>query len=458
MKKQNTEEEYKGSTFKEKLSYGIGDAAGGMLIALPGSYLTVYCTDSLALGAAFVGTMMVICRILDGISDIIMGMIIEKTNTKWGKARPWFVVSIVPLIISFIALFNTPRSWESTNQIIYIYVMYILGTVVFYTINNIGYHAMLPRFSLTAQDRGAVSSVRAFMCIIFITAINVVIPILIPILGGEASQRTWTTIVFGVGFIALICYSITAFVIKEKIPCKDIEKTNQDRESHTSNSRQALKFLVKDKHFYILIFVSTVWFITMNVMGIHYYYARDVLGNGAITGMLSMACNLPALLAMPVIPTLFRKYGQKKVIVVGLVISAVASAAILFVSHNLTIVIILLAIRGITTAPQMAGVATMASDLTEYTESKIGIRTEGLATSAYSVGVKLGTGLGGAFVAWELAIGGYNYMLDVQTKSTQNVIIFVFAALPAICYVLGAVMINFWNINKRSDHQEENTI
>lgn len=448
MGEQNVLRNYKGSSFREKLGYGIGDAAGAMLLGIPGSYLTVYCTDSLGLGAAFLGTMMVICRLLDGFSDVIVGMVIERTNTKLGKARPWFVFSIVPLILSFVALFHVPRSLSQTGQAIYIYVMYILMTVVFYTMNNLGYHAMLPRFSLTPQDRVSVSAVRSFMCCIFMIAANVVIPIIIPLLGGEGPQHTWTVIVAVVGLIGLVCYSITGVAIKEKIPCETVSAAEKAQLS--ARNKQALKFLVKNKYFYVLIFAATVWFTSMNMMGIFYYFARDIIGNGALTGMLVMASMAPTLIAMPVIPGLFRKFGQKKVIIVGLLLGAAASAAIMLNPKNLIFGLLCLFIRGTVTAPQMAGVGTMAGDLTEYTERKIGVRTEGLATSAYSVGVKIGTGLGGALVAWGLAFGGYDYMLEVQSQATQDAVVFVLAALPAICYILSAVFMAFWNVNKET--------
>lgn len=449
MGEQDLIKNYKGSSFREKISYGIGDAAGAMLLGIPGSYLTVYCTDSLALGAAFLGTMMIICRLLDGVSDVIVGMLIERTNTKLGKARPWFVFSTVPLILSYAALFHVPRGLSQTSQMIYIYVMYILMTVVFYTMNNLGYHAMLPRFSLTPQDRVSVSSVRSFMCCVFMMAANIIIPIVIPMLGGEGPQHTWTVIAAATAIIGLVCYFITGFVIKEKIPCESVSA--DEKAQLSARNKEALKFLVKNKYFYVLIIASTVWFTSINMMGIFYYFARDIIGNGALTGMLVMASMAPTLIAMPVIPGLFQKFGQKKVIVTGLILGAAASGAIMLNPGNLIFSLICLFVRGAVTAPQMAGVGTMAGDLTEYIEREIGLRTEGLATSAYSVGVKIGTGLGGALVAWGLAIGGYNYMLEVQSQATQNAVIFVLAALPAVCYIISAVFMVFWNVNKRTD-------
>lgn len=93
-------------------------------MSFPGAYLTLYCTDSLKMGAAFLGMMFLICRFLDGISDIVMGLIIDRTNTRFGKARPWFVGSMIPLVLSFIFIFNVPEGFSNGQRIAYIYALY----------------------------------------------------------------------------------------------------------------------------------------------------------------------------------------------------------------------------------------------------------------------------------------------------------------------------------------------
>ncbi len=439
------------TSFREKVMYGIGDAGGALLLSFPGAYLTLYCTDSLGLGAAFLGTMMLICRLLDGVSDVIMGMIVERTRTKWGKARPWFVVSILPLVISFIALFNVPKSLSTSGQMTYIYIWYFLMTVAFYTVNNIGYHAMLQRFSFTPEDRGSVSAARAFLCILFSALTNILIPIAIPMLGGESAQHTWTVLAAAVGIISLICLGLTAVGIKEKIPCDAGEISAEEKARNAANNKLAMGFLLKNKYFYILILLSLVWFASFNMMGITYYYARDIIGNGTLTSVLIMAGMLPSLLSMPVVPGLFKKFGMRAVVTVGLAIGAAASLCICLNPHNLVWNIVFLVIKCLAISPLMAGVATLAGDVTDFAEQNIGVRTEGLTTSAYSVGVKVGTGLGGALVAWGLAIGGYNYMLEVQSQATQNAIIFTFAVIPAILFAIGAVLMFFWKIEKETE-------
>ena len=438
------------STFAEKLMYGVGDAGGAMLLTFPGSYLTLYYTDSVGMAVAFVGTMLLVCRLLDGISDILMGILIDRTYTKWGKARPWFVLSVIPLALSFLALFMMPENLSSSGQQIYAYVTYFLLTVAFYTINNVAYHAMLQRFSLTAADRGTVSAVRSFLCVVFAAGLSIATPILIPILGGEESQQTWTTLVLIFGGISTICLLITAIGIKEKLPALKLNDATAKKESK-EDTQKAVKILLRCPYFYIAGAISLVWFTSFNMTGINYYYARDVLGDGELASVLSIVSMMPMLIAMPFVPVLFNKLGKRKTVMIGLIIGAVASLCILIDPHSVVINAVFLVIKCIGGAPLMAAVATLAGDVTDYNQMRTGIRSEGATTSVYSVGVKLGTGLGGAVVAWALAVGHYDANLAVQPASATTAMIVTLCVIPAVLYIIGAVLMSYWDLEKYQD-------
>lgn len=431
--------------------YGIGDAGGSMLLSFPGSYLTLYVTDSLMMSAAFLGTMMLICRLLDGFSDILMGIIIDKTNTKLGKARPWFIASVLPLIMAFVLLFNIPENLGTKGKMVFIYIVYFLMTVVFYTINNIAYHAMLQRFAKSSSDRESISAVRSFLCGLFNAVLNVVIPLVIPVLGGEASQKTWMILAGIVGFVCLVCLGITALGIKER-------RTESTGEVHGElssgqNSKAALRFLAKTRYFYIIPIITLLFFASFNMMGINYYYARDVLGNGELAGLITMASMVPSLFIMPLIPKMFKKYGKRNVIVIGLIVAAAASVLILINPYNLVLNIACLVIRCCCTGPLSAGVATFAGDVTDYSEKQVGLRAEGLTTSVYSVGVKIGNGIGGAIVAWGIALGGYTAGLEIQSDSTLTAMKIIFTLVPAVLYILGAVTMAFWDLDGKLKQQ-----
>lgn len=106
---------------KEKICYGIGSGGGNIITQILGTFLTAYYTDSVGIAAAAVGTMMLVARLLDGISDVMMGGIVDKTRTKWGKARPWILISAPVICIGLILTFNVPGSLSSSAKLIYAY-------------------------------------------------------------------------------------------------------------------------------------------------------------------------------------------------------------------------------------------------------------------------------------------------------------------------------------------------
>ncbi len=174
----------------ERFMYAFGDLGSNFVWTFCSSFLTLYYTDSVLLSGAIVGTIMLICRIFDGISDIFAGILIEKTRTKQGKARPWFGATIIPLVIIQLIVFNVPSSLPMGAKLVWVIVSYFLLTVVVYTINNLAYHAMLPRFSLDSEDRNKVSSLRGIFSFIAGLVLAILTPKLLAAGGGEKVQAS----------------------------------------------------------------------------------------------------------------------------------------------------------------------------------------------------------------------------------------------------------------------------
>ena len=189
----------------EKLAYAIGDGGVNFIWTFSGSFLAYYYTESVLLSAAFIGTMMLICRIFDGLSDIVMGVIIEKTHTKIGKARPWFGLSIIPLAILFNLVYRVPSGFSASGKTIYAAVTYFAMTVIVYTANNLSFHAMLSRISLDKDDRNKISSIRGIFAVVCGLATIILTNALLATHGGEASQNAWNYVVNLNTVIFLVC-------------------------------------------------------------------------------------------------------------------------------------------------------------------------------------------------------------------------------------------------------------
>ena len=143
----------------QKASYAIGSGAGNVIITLMSTFLTAYYTDTVGMAIAAIGTMMLYVRFLDGISDIIMGAIIEKTNTKWGKARPWMLYSVPLIIASVVLTLNVPERLGDSGKLVYIYLTYILLNCITYTAYQTAHSALLARITLDPNERQSMTSI-----------------------------------------------------------------------------------------------------------------------------------------------------------------------------------------------------------------------------------------------------------------------------------------------------------
>jgi GPH family glycoside/pentoside/hexuronide:cation symporter len=431
------------STRAEKLFYSLGDVGGNIVWSFSSAFLTLYYTDSAGLAAAFVGTMMLFCRIFDGLSDVAMGAIIDKTSTRWGKARSWVLFSTVPLALVFLAVYNVPANLGATGKNIYAIVTYFLLSVVCYTANNLAYHAMLPRFSLTSQDRSIVSAVRSIFSMVTIVAVNMVTPMALAKMGGEGKQSAWTAITLIYGGISVISLFIAFLGVKEKLPVDSGDVSNQKIPLN-----RAVKSLLSSRYFYIAVALFLIYFITSGASGIGIYYARDVLGNAGVFGIMSMISILPTLVIAPFVPLLFKRFGKRNTMLSGVLLSTAAAALMLINPRSTALYIVLSLVRTLGGLPLAVGIFTLAGDIVDYNDMKTGIRAEGIATAANLVGQKLGTGLGSALLGWSLAWGNYTAGLAAQPDSAISAMIVMAVIVPLVVFSIAFILLLFWNLDK----------
>jgi GPH family glycoside/pentoside/hexuronide:cation symporter len=436
------------STKLEKLSYGVGDVGANLIWSFSSFFLTYYYTDSAGISAAFAGTMMLICRLFDGFSDLIMGVIIDKTKARWGKARSWILFSTIPLVLSYIALYNIPSSLSERGKNVWVSVTYFLLSVIFYTANNLAYHAMLPRFSLDSEDRGAVSVVRTMLSTATILIMNIVTPILFTVFGGKDKQGTWSKITLIYGILAVICLFITFFGVKEKLPIEETNKGKPDEEKAKVPLKVSLSLLLKSRYFYIAIILFFAFFVSSGVGGIGIYYMTNVLGSASYYSIQSIAGLIPTVLVLPFIPMLYKKFGKRNSMLGGLFITLIAGGIMLLNPMNPVVYLSMILVRGIGNSALSVAIFTLAGDIVDYNDMKTGIRTEGIATAANTVGQKLGAGLGSALLGWLLAWGHYNGALDVQPDSAINAMILLAIGVPMIVSTIAFILLLFWDLEK----------
>lgn len=423
-------------SWKEKLAFGMGDVGCNFVWTTVSSFLTLYYTDSVGISAAAAGTIMLLSRLLDGLTDLGFGTILDRTNTKWGKARPWILWSTPMMMIGLVLLFHVPAGFSMSGKVAYAGITYVFLAAFAYTASNLSYNALLSLMTNDQQERTTASTIR-FFCTILVAI--VIASATMPLVGKVG--WTATSIIYAV--LAGICFMITFLGTKERNA-----EMQENKKEEVSVSKGFL-LLFKNRYFYsisLLFVVNYLWQGISSGLGI--YFARDVMGNENVFGLFSLCTMVPMVVGLPVFPLLAGKFGKWKCMMAGCIISILGSIVLFINPTNIVVVLTGLAIKGIGTVPNTAGLFALVADGVVYGEWKNGVRQDGLFNSVTSFGMKVGTGLGTAMVGWGLAFGKYDGTLSVQTAETVNVIKLLYIGAPLISMILALICLGFSNLDK----------
>ncbi|MDR1532955.1 MAG: glycoside-pentoside-hexuronide (GPH):cation symporter [Clostridiales bacterium] len=434
------------TSMTEKIFYGLGGVGYQMTLALSNAFLTLYYTDSVLISASFVGTMMLAARLLDGASDIAMGFVIERTQTRFGKARPWVMIGALPLALSVVLLFNVPSGLAPLSKNVYVFLTYIFMSVICYTITALAHAAMLPRISLVSVDRNLTTVVLALMQGIMTAALVGVFAPLLKAFGGESSQNAWTAVSVMIAAASLLLLTLCFTMTKEKLAAAESGKSGTGTKKESVKA--GLSFLLTSRYFYIIIFLYLTLAITNGTAGIGVYFMRDVLGDANLMGIFSITAVVSMIIMMPVVPKFFEMFGKRKTLIYSLSAVIAVKIVMLFFPANLPIQLICTFFGTLMVVPLWVATPPMICDLVDYGDYKRGTRTEGLTTSASSLGTKLGTGIGSMVLGAGLTMGGYDALANVQPQSAIDAIIFIMIGIPAILCALCLVLVIFWDLEK----------
>lgn len=380
-------------TFREQISYALGDAGCNFIWTFVGSFLTLYYTDSVGISAATVGTIMLITRLLDGVSDLVMGAVIDRTNTRWGKARPWLLLSAPFMGLGLVLLFSVPGSLPEGGKVVYAFLTYTFLAVIVYTACNLAYTTLLSLLTPDTKVRTLVSSIRYFVTMIAILIISYGATPLTEKLGW-----TFTSVIFAVIGVILILVAFAG--TKER--CAESGR-KEDREK--MSVAESFKILFRNKYFILVALLFVINYIVGGATnGSGVYYAKDVLGNMGVFGTLVLCGMVPSMAGVLILPKLTEKCGKWKLLMAGYILQVFAYGAIAVFPAKLPIVLGALCVKSIGVLPHMAIMFALVADVVDYGEWKTGKRIDGMTYSAVSFGMKVGTGLGSAIIGWGACI------------------------------------------------------
>ncbi len=447
------------------LGYLLGPAGALLLNAVLATYLNVYYTDVLKLtgvwGGAFLVVFPIVSKIIDALTNVVMGYIIDRTATEEGKARPWLLLSAFLLPVTGILLFTVPSSSE-TVQVIWIMVSYNLFYSFAYTIFNMSHNLMVPLSTRDSTQRGGLSVFNQIAAIMMSgILVALVFPMVVmPMIGVDKGK--WIALMSGLSILALPLTLLEYFFTKERVT---LENQAAGDKNAVPFSRQ-LKAIFTDGYMliiYIYFLINTVGVCVKNVSLV--YFCNYVLGtynDGITQTMVSVIGGIPMGIGIFAVWPLAKKFGKRNVTLAGFILYAIGGAICCLAPHNMTIVLIGQFIKNIGGLPCSYVFMALFADVLDHLEWKTGFRCDGIAMSVYNIiavamvgictGIFNGLLSSAGYVAPELVNGAT--VAAEQSQTVQNVITFGFVGLEVFTGVILAVLLIFLNVEKDIDKKQ----
>ncbi len=427
-----------------KLIYGLGTGGGNIFSQIGAAFLLSYYTDTAMLGAAAIGTMFVVCRVFDGVSDLLMGMVVDRTRTKWGKARPWLILSGPLTFLGIVLLMHVPVAAGANAKLIYAYATYIFMSVVVYTIFGIANTAMLPLMTRDPEDNTMLATFSALgNNIIGLIAGSAITPLVLA-LGWH-----WASTILGL--VAGVLILISGLVNKETSADE-----GEELEANQPSMKEQFPSVMKNRYFWLLLLIG-VFSLLMNANAIaaQSYYCNVVLGNPLFMSVLMTAGQAPGIVILLLMPAISKRWSKQAYLSMGAVLLIIGFVIAGLAGTNTTLVTIGVVIRSLGAGPLLSAVFALVPDVVEYGYWKFGIRSEGLISSAQSIGSKIGMGFGSGMCAWILAAVGYDATLETQAEGVVSAIQFNYTYMGAIFGVIILILVLLTNVEKYAPQYRE---
>ena len=412
----------------EIISFSLG-YMGLTLAGLFASYLSFYWTDIILIPLAAVASIQLISRLLDGVTDIIIGFLVDKTKTKYGKARPWILWMVAPAVLSVIGTFSMSANWSTGFKVVYAFLLYNFVAFFLQTAITIPLQTLSSLMTKVAKERLKLNmTAQAFGSAMSTLGQLVVVGGIAMFGGGQGGYLKF----FGLTAIIAGALFLVAFKgTKEHVQAV----TNKLEKMSVGNG---FKLLFSNKYWvWVTLLQVTSWFFPA-FMAINIYYMTWIYGDPSLMGPFMSLIFFSMFIAVLVLGPLSMKIGKGATATLGMILQVIGGLLPLF-GATVPILMASAIFRGSGPAAMLGTRLAFTADVVEYGEWKTGRRTEGLIFSGTSMGQKIGQGLGGALVAVFLDIGGYVGGAPTQTPGALSAIVFTFTWASALASLLAVV-------------------
>lgn len=426
---------------REKAAFALGDIASNLTWTTISSYLLFFYTDVALISAAVAGVILLVARVLDALFDPMIGVLLDRTTTRWGRARPYLIFGAPALAALTFLTFLTPAGGDDVPTIAWAGITFLLVGLA-YSVVNVPYGALM---AMTTRDSGArmkLAGWRSFGVGIGIIIVSSFTQPLITLFGGSPTSEVGFAITVAIYAVAgMILFWVVVGSVRERVPLTPVVRSR-------GNLGRSLKTLASNRPWISVFVFSILAFTRLGVItGGTIYFAIYVLGNPGAIPIILLAFSLSAVIGSLLTAPFLRWLGQRRGILIGLLIAIALTPVLFFVQNDVWIFSIVFFVLNVFGGFGFVAAPALTADTVEEQELRSGRRDEGLLFAGYSMSTKIGAALGGAMLAWGLAAIAYDPANP--TPEVVNGIMWIYLLLPAAIAALQAVVIGTYGLEKR---------
>ncbi len=433
----------------ERFAYGVGDYSFNLVYSSISAFLLVYYVSVLGVSAVTAGSIMAVSRIFDGVSDLVMGRIVDKTHSKWGKARPWLLRLCVPLAVCFVLMFSIPSGLAGKAQIAYMFLTYNMVSTVFYTGMNVPYATLQGLMTTNQYERGLLGNIRNLLSTAGTMTVNTFVMKMCTAFGGgdQYSQKGWTMTFLILAVLFILLNLFTFYFCHERV----VELSSGDSEEKQEASiAECLKSLVKNKYWLILVvFLFVMYFMMSTFFGSAYYFAQYILGDENVYAMTANALSMAQIIMLFCTPFIMKKFGKRNTGLFGMAIASAAFLLTALAGSNVNLVVAANVLKGLGFGCCGATMFGMLQDAITYGSWLTGVQAMGMGNAASSFCMKVGSGIGTAALGWILGAGGFN--TDPTSAGALTALNISCIWIPLATCIIGAVCMLLFDLDQHYD-------
>ncbi len=432
--------------WRQRIGFGISDYACNLAYLMVNTYLLIFYTDVAGIPAASASIMFLITKFVDAFTDYLVGSLVDRTNTKMGRNRPWMLAGAPVLAIGMVLVFTTP-DFSVAGKIAWAYATYIIFSFG-YTLVNIPMGSILPTLSADATERTKIATTRTvFSNLGSLTSASMALWLIAKLGNGDqATGYRNTNIVFGIMVIVILLICV-ASIREINLPPRTTEKSSIVKD---------FGCLIRNKPYMLMITYTFFFFLAYLGMfaSIAYYFKYNV-GNEMLTSVAVTLLTVIPIFSMLIAAKMNAKITKRNITILGIAIQIAGSVVAWISGGNAAIVLIGVGLLGFGMGFRSNMYFSMLADVADYGEWQSGRNLAGTQMAVNGFSNKVSSACASAIVAGLLAWGAYDGTAAVQSAKANTAISIAFIVLPIVANIAGIVVMWFYDLDKKYDKVEK---